>query len=203
MLRVGLTGGIGSGKSEVARLLREHGAYVVDSDVLAREVVAPGTPGLAAVVEEFGPAVLTDAGELDRPALAAIVFEDPDALARLNAVVHPLVGAAAAEAYARAPEDAVIVHDVPLLVETGMAPLFDVVVVVDAPDDVRVERLVRRGLAEADARARIAAQATREVRNAAAHHVVANTGSLDDLRARVAELWRTLTDDPGARARTT
>ena len=203
MLRVGLTGGIGSGKSEVARLLREHGAYVVDSDVLAREVVAPGTPGLAAVVEEFGPAVLTDAGELDRPALAAIVFEDPEALARLNAVVHPLVGAAAAEAYARAPADAIVVHDVPLLVETGMAPLFDVVVVVDAPDDVRVERLVRRGLAEADARARIAAQATREVRNAAAHHVVANTGSLDDLRARVAELWRTLTDDPGARARTT
>ena len=203
MLRVGLTGGIGSGKSEVARLLAEHGAYVIDSDVLAREVVAPGTPGLAAVVEAFGPGILDAGGALDRAALAAIVFEDPEARARLNAIVHPLVGAAAAERYAAAPPDAVVVHDVPLLVEAGMVPLFDLVVVVDAPDDVRVERLVRRGLTEADARARIAAQATREERNSVAAHVVENTGGLDDLRERVAELWRVLTNDPDADARTT
>ena len=196
MLRVGLTGGIGSGKSEVARLLAAKGAYVVDSDVLAREVVAPGTPGLAAVVAEFGPGVLDDAGGLDRPALAAIVFGDEEARARLNAIVHPLVGAAAAERYAQAPPDAVLVHDVPLLVENGMAPLFDVVVVVDAPDELRVERLVRRGMAEADARARIAAQATREQRNAVAHHVVDNSGTLDELRERVAALWAVLDERP-------
>ena len=196
VLRVGLTGGIGSGKSEVARLLAAHGAYVVDSDVLAREVVAPGTDGLAAVAEAFGPGVLAPDGSLDRAALAAVVFDDPGARARLNAIVHPLVGAAAAERYAAAPPGAVVVHDVPLLVETGMAPLFDLVVVVDAPDDLRVERLVRRGLTEADARARIAAQATREERNAAADVLVENDGTLDDLRTRVAELWDRLTNGP-------
>ena len=195
MLRVGLTGGIGSGKSTVARLLAEHGAYVVDSDVLAREVVAPGTPGLAAVVEEFGPGVL-DGAELDRAALAAIVFGDDEARARLNAIVHPLVGAAAAERYAAAPEGAVVVHDVPLLVEAGMVPLFDVVVVVDADEETRVRRLVERGLPEEDARARIAAQASRETRNAAAHHVVTNDGTVDDLRGRVAALWAVLTERP-------
>ncbi|HEX8004047.1 MAG TPA: dephospho-CoA kinase [Mycobacteriales bacterium] len=203
MLRVGLTGGIGSGKSEVAALLAGHGAYVIDSDVLAREVVAPGTPGLAAVVEEFGEGVLAPDGTLDRAALAAVVFGDPDARARLNAIVHPLVGAAAAERYAAAPPDAVVVHDVPLLVEAGMVPLFDVVVVVDAPEDVRLARLARRGLTEADARARIAAQASREERNAAATYVVTNDGTLDDLRDRVAELWRILTNGPDAGARTT
>lgn len=203
MLRVGLTGGIGSGKSEVARLLAEHGAYVVDSDVLAREVVAPGTPGLAAVVEAFGPGILDANGALDRAALAAVVFDDPEARARLNAIVHPLVGAAAAERYAAAPADAVLVHDVPLLVEAGMVPLFDVVVVVDAPDDVRLRRLVGRGMSEADARARMAAQATREERNSAATHVVPNAGGLDDLRERVAELWRIVTKHPDASARTT
>lgn len=203
MLRVGLTGGIGSGKSEVARILAGLGAYVVDSDVLAREVVAPGTPGLLAVAEAFGPSVLAPDGSLDRAALAAVVFADEEARARLNAIVHPLVGAAAAERYAAAPEGAVVVHDVPLLVETGMAPLFDVVVVVDAPDEVRVARLVRRGLTEADARARIAAQATREERNAAAHHVVANDGTLDELRERVLALWRALPNGPDAAATTT
>jgi len=195
VLRVGLTGGIGSGKSEVARLLAEQGAYVVDSDVLAREVVAPGTPGLAAVVAEFGPGIL-DGAELDRAALAEIVFRDAGARERLNAIVHPLVAAAAAEAYARAPEGAVIVHDVPLLVEAGMVPLFDVVVVVDAPEDVRLERLVRRGLPEADARARMAAQASREERNAAATYVVANDGTLDDLHRRVLALWGELSERP-------
>jgi dephospho-CoA kinase len=203
VLRVGLTGGIGSGKSEVARILAGLGAYVVDSDVLAREVVAPGTPGLLAVAEAFGPSVLAPDGSLDRAALAAVVFADEEARARLNAIVHPLVGAAAAERYAAAPEGAVVVHDVPLLVETGMAPLFDVVVVVDAPDEVRVARLVRRGLTEADARARIAAQATREERNAAAHHVVANDGTLDELRERVLALWRALPNGPDAAATTT
>lgn len=202
MLRVGLTGGIGSGKSEVARLFAERGAYVVDSDVLAREVVAPGTPGLAAVVAEFGAGVLDEHGALNRAALAGIVFRDATARERLNAIVHPLVGAAAAERYARAPEGAVVVHDVPLLVETGMVPLFDAVVVVDAPEEVRVGRLVRRGLTEADARARIAAQASREVRNAAATYVIANDGTLDDLRARVDEVWRMLTNDPGPGATT-
>lgn len=196
MLRVGLTGGIGSGKSEVARLLAGHGAYVIDSDVLAREVVAPGTPGLRAVVEAFGNGVLAPDGSLDRAALAAIVFGDDEARARLNAIVHPLVGAAAAERYAAAPEGAVVVHDVPLLVETGMAPLFDLVVVVDAPDELRVRRLVGRGLTEADARARIAAQASREERNAVADVVVENDGTLEGLRDRVAGLWAFLTERP-------
>jgi dephospho-CoA kinase len=177
VLRVGLTGGIGSGKSEVARLLAARGAYVIDSDVLAREVVAPD-------------------GSLDRAALAAVVFGDAEARARLNAIVHPLVGAAAAKRYAAAPPGGVVVHDVPLLVETGMVPLFDVVVVVDAPDDLRVERLVRRGLTEADARARIAAQAGREERNAVADVVVENDGTLEDLRDRVADLWAFLTERP-------
>ncbi|HEV2890166.1 MAG TPA: dephospho-CoA kinase [Frankiaceae bacterium] len=196
MLRVGLTGGIGSGKSEVARLLAARGAYVIDSDVLAREVVAPGTPGLNAVTEEFGDGVLAPDGSLDRAALAAVVFGDAEARARLNAIVHPLVGAAAAKRYAAAPPGGVVVHDVPLLVETGMVPLFDVVVVVDAPDDLRVERLVRRGLTEADARARIAAQAGREERNAVADVVVENDGTLEDLRDRVADLWAFLTERP-------
>jgi dephospho-CoA kinase len=197
VLRVGLTGGIGSGKSEVARLLAARGAYVVDSDALARAVVAPGTPGLAAVAEAFGDGILTPDGALDRERLAALVFADPAARERLNAIVHPLVGAAAAAAVATAPPDAVVVHDVPLLVETGMAPAFDVVVVVDAPDDVRLTRLTRtRGMTEADARARMAAQATREERLKAADLVVDNDGTLIDLEARVDDLWRVLTERP-------
>lgn len=195
MLRVGLTGGIGSGKSEVARLLAAHGAVVVDSDALAREVVAPGTPGLAAVVAAFGPAVLSPDGTLDRPALAALVFADPAARERLNAIVHPLVGAAAAARTEEAANDAVVVHDVPLLVEAGLAPGFDVVVVVDASDDVRLRRLTeQRGMSTADAAARMAAQATREQRLAAADHVVRNDGTLEELAERVDALWATLTD---------
>lgn len=194
MLRVGLTGGIGSGKSEVARLLAAHGAVVVDSDALAREVVAPGTPGLAAVVAAFGPGVLSPDGSLDRPQLAALVFADPEARERLNAIVHPLVGAAAAERTAAAAEDAVVVHDVPLLVEAGLAGGFDIVVVVDAPDDVRLARLTRhRGMSDQDARARMAAQATREERLARADHVVRNDGTLNDLEERVDALWAVLT----------
>lgn len=194
MLRVGLTGGIGSGKSEVARLLAAKGAVVIDSDLLAREVVAPGTPGLAAVVETFGDSYVTADGTLDRERLAALVFADPEARARLNAIVHPLVGAAAVALAAAAPDDAIVVNDVPLLVEAGMAEAFDVVVVVDVAPDVQLDRLVRlRGMDRADAEARIAAQATRSERLAVADHVLANDGSLADLEARVADLWDALT----------
>ena len=204
VLRVGLTGGIGSGKSEVARLLASYGALVIDSDTLAREVVAPGTPGLAAVIDAFGQEYLTEAGALDRERLAALVFHDAAARERLNAIVHPLVAQAAAERLAGAPHDAVVVHDVPLLVETGMARLFDVVVVVDAPRELQLERLVaRRGMARADAEARVGAQATREERLAAADHVIANDGSLADLGERVAALWRELTGHPDERATVT
>ena len=197
MLRVGLTGGIGSGKSEVARLLAARGAVVVDSDRLAREVVAPGTPGLAAIVAAFGPEYLNADGTLARDRLAALVFADAGARARLNAIVHPLVGAAAADRVAQAPPDAVVVHDVPLLVEAGMSQGFDVVVVVDAPREVQVARLVQqRGMSPEDAEARINAQASREQRLAVADHIVRNDGSLDELEERVAELWALLTERP-------
>ena len=197
-LHVGLTGGIGSGKSEVARLLAARGAVVVDSDVLAREVVAPGTDGLTEVVAAFGPEVLTPAGELNRPALGRLVFADPSARATLEGIVHPRVRRRAAEIAAAAAADAVVVHDVPLLVETGQQDRFDEVVVVDVPDEVQVDRLVRvRGMDEGDARARIAAQASRTDRLAAATVVIDNSGSLDALRARVDEVW----DDLVARTR--
>lgn len=197
-LHVGLTGGIGSGKSEVARLLAARGAVVVDSDVLAREVVAPGTDGLTEVVAAFGPEVLTPAGELNRPALGRLVFADPSARARLEGIVHPRVRRRAAEIAAAAAADAVVVHDVPLLVETGQQDRFDEVVVVDVPEEVQVDRLVRvRGMDEGDARARIAAQASRTDRLAAATVVIDNSGSLGALRARVDEVW----DDLVARTR--
>lgn len=193
MLKIGLTGGIGAGKSEVSRLLAAHGAVIVDSDVIAREVVAPGTPGLAAVAAEFGPAVLRPDGSLDRPALGAIVFGAPDRLQALNAIVHPLVRARSAELEDAAAPDAVVVHDVPLLAENGLAPLYDLVVVVDAADDVRVARLVeQRGMTEDEARARMAAQATREERLAIADVVIDNSGPLEELPARVAEVWARL-----------
>lgn len=189
-LRVGLTGGIGSGKSEVARLLAAHGAVVIDSDVLAREVVARGTEGLAEVVSVFGPRVLTPSGDLDRPALGRLVFADQAARVRLEAIVHPRVRRRAAEIESAAAPDAVVVHDVPLLVETGQPDRFDEVVVVDVPEEVQVERMARlRGMAEEDARARIAAQASRTERLAAATVVVDNAGSLDELRSRVDEVW--------------
>ncbi|MEU8512124.1 dephospho-CoA kinase [Kitasatospora sp. NPDC048722] len=193
MLKIGLTGGIGAGKSEVSRLLAAHGAVIVDSDVIAREVVAPGTAGLAAVVAEFGSAVLRPDGSLDRPALGAIVFGAPDRLQALNAIVHPLVRARSAELEAAAAPDAVVVHDVPLLAENGLGPLYDLVVVVDAADDVRVARLVElRGMTEDEARARMAAQATREERLAIADIVIDNSGPLEDLAPRVAEVWSRL-----------
>lgn len=196
MLKVGLTGGIGAGKSEVSRLLVERGAVLVDADRIAREVVAPGTEGLAAVVAEFGADVLDSDGALDRPKLGAIVFADPARLAALNAIVHPLVGARSAElerAAADAAGDTVVVHDVPLLTENGLAPLYDVVVVVDASPETQLDRLVGlRGMTVDDARARMAAQATREQRLEIADLVVDNDGPLEKLAPRVDEVWQEL-----------
>lgn len=192
-VRVGLTGGIASGKSTVSAILAELGAVVIDADLLAREVVARGTPGLAAVVEEFGDAVLTPEGDLDRPAMGRIVFGDAGARKRLEAIIHPLVHRRGAELEAEAPGDAVVVHDIPLLAEGGRASSFDAVVVVDSPSEVQVERMVRdRGWSREEAEARIAAQATREERLAIATHVIENTGSLEDLRARVEQVYAAL-----------
>ncbi|MDP9392228.1 MAG: dephospho-CoA kinase [Actinomycetota bacterium] len=193
MLRVGLTGGIGAGKSAVAARLAELGAVVVDADVLAREAVEPGSAGLAEVVETFGPEVLNDTGSLDRAAMARRVFVDPAARARLEAIVHPRVRRRAAQIEAAAGPAAVVVHDIPLLVETGQADRFDVVVVVDVPPDVQLRRLVRqRGMSEDEARDRIAAQARREQRLAAADVVIDNTGTCEDLRHRVTEVFEQL-----------
>lgn len=193
MLRIGLTGGIGSGKSTVGRLLAERGAVVIDSDVLSREAVAVGTSGLAEIVEVFGPGVLTPLGELDRAAMGRLVFGDAAARARLEAIVHPRVRAAAEQIESAAAPGAVVVHDIPLLVETGQADRFDTVIVVDAPDHVQVERLTdRRAMTMDEARSRIAAQASREKRLAAADHLVLNDGSLDQLRAAVDAVWAQL-----------
>jgi dephospho-CoA kinase len=189
VLRIGLTGGIGSGKSTVAALLAGRGAQVVDADRIAREVLEPGTPGLAAVVAEFGPGVVGPDGALDRAALASIVFGDPAARARLDGIVHPLVRARAAEAVAAAPADAVVVQDVPLLVETGQAGSFDLVLVVEADPGTRVARLVGRGLSADDARARMASQATDEQRRAVADVVLRNDGDRAALAAAVDRFW--------------
>lgn len=193
MRRVGLTGGIAAGKSAVSRVLRDLGAVVIDADQLAREVVAKGTPGLDAVVAEFGPEVLGADGELDRPAMARLVFADDDARRRLEGIVHPLVFERIVELEAAAPDDAVVVHDIPLLAESGRAGTFDAVIVVDTPSEVQVERMVRdRGWDEEEARSRIRAQASRQDRLAIATHVVDNTGTLEDLRDRVTEVFEEL-----------
>ncbi|MCZ0989759.1 dephospho-CoA kinase [Streptomyces diastatochromogenes] len=198
MLKVGLTGGIGAGKSEVSRLLVEHGAVLIDADRIAREVVAPGTPGLAAVVQAFGEEILAADGSLDRPRLGSIVFADPEKLAVLNSIVHPLVGARSRELESTATEGAVVIHDVPLLTENALAPLYDLVIVVDASPETQLDRLVRlRGMTDDDARARMAAQATREQRREIADIVIDNDVPLDALRKRVAEVW----DDLVRRAR--
>jgi dephospho-CoA kinase len=192
-MRVGLTGGVASGKSTVSAMLRDLGAVVVDADALAREVVEPGTPGLDAVVDEFGSDVLTDDGRLDRSKVGALVFADPSRRAALEAIVHPLVRARATEIEEAAPAGVLVVHDIPLLVETGQATSFDAVVVVDVPEEVQVERAVReRGWTEAEARARVEAQASRADRLAAATHVVENSGDVEDLRQRVTEVFEQL-----------
>ena len=197
MLRVGLTGGIGSGKSEVARRLAERGAVVIDADVLAREVVEPGTSGHAEAVAAFGPGVLTRDGALDRAALAARVFADPAARQRLEAVIHPRVRARAAELEAQAPPDAVVVHVIPLLAETDQADRFHLVVVVDAPVDTAVRRLTQhRAMTEQQARDRVAAQAAREERLAVADVVVDNSGDLTALREQTDALWARLVTWP-------
>ena len=189
-MQIGLTGGIGSGKSSAAGRFGELGAVVIDADRVAREVVEPGTDGLAAVVAAFGPDVLDAEGRLDRPALARIVFQDEDARARLNGILHPLIRARVAARIAQSPPGTVVVQDVPLLAETGQAKSFDLVVVVETPEPVRIERLARdRGMAEEEARSRMATQATDEQRRAVADVVIVNDGSLDELRAKVDQIW--------------
>lgn len=188
-MRVGLTGGVASGKSTVSAMLTELGAVVIDADRLAREVVARGTPGLAAVVAEFGPGVLTPDGDLDRPAVGAIVFADGARRRALEGIIHPLVREASARLGAGAGVDDLVVHDIPLLVEGGMAEHFDAVIVVDVPEALQVERMLQdRGWTREDAESRIRSQATRDQRRAVATYVIDNTGTRDDLRRRVAEV---------------
>ena len=193
-MRVALTGGIASGKSTVAAILRDLGAVVVDADLIAREVVAPGTPGLAQVVDRFGPGVLTADGELDRPAVAKHVFADEDARRDLEAIIHPLVHEESARREAAAPQGALVVHDIPLLAESGRVQDFDAVLVVDTPVELQVTRMVDdRGWSREDAESRIAAQATREQRLEIATHVIDNTGSLEELDERVRAVHAELT----------
>lgn len=201
MLVVGLTGGIGSGKSAVSGMLTERGAVVLDADVHAREVVAPGTPGLAAVVAAFGDAVVAADGTLDREALGSIVFADPEALARLNAIVHPLVGELSDRRRREAEEAGieVVVHDVPLLAENDLAAMYDVVVVVDCAETTQLARLTGpRGMTQRDAEARMARQATREQRLAVADEVIRNEGTLAELEQQVDALWTRLRARAGA-----
>ncbi len=194
MLLVGLTGGIGAGKSTVARLLTERGAVVLDADQVARDVVEPGQPALDALVAEFGPEILDAEGRLDRPALAAKAFATPEARAALEAITHPAIHAEFGRRMAEAPTDAVVVMDVPLLVESGTAAErgYEVVIVVEAPRDLRLDRLEARGLDRADAEARMAAQATDEQRRAVATHVIDNAGDLDALTHAVDAVWQDL-----------
>ncbi|MCR6032036.1 dephospho-CoA kinase [Nocardioides sp. zg-579] len=188
-MRVGLTGGIASGKSTVSAILSELGAVVIDGDALAREVVERGTPGLQRVVEAFGSGILTAEGDLDRPALGAIVFADEARRKELESIVHPLVFERIVELEGSADPDALVVHDIPLLAESGRAPTFDAVLVVDVPVETQVQRMLElRGMTREDAEARVRAQATREQRLAIATHVIDNTGTLEDLRRRVLEV---------------
>ncbi len=192
-MRVGLTGGIASGKSTVAEMLVELGAVLIDGDALAREVVARGTPGLARVIEEFGEELLTAEGDLDRAALGRIVFSDESARRRLEAITHPLIFERYAELEAAAPADAVVVHDIPLLAESGRVDTFDAVIVVDVPAELQIERMMRdRGWTREEAESRIAAQASRADRLAIATFVIDNTGDLDELRAIVEDVFTRL-----------
>jgi dephospho-CoA kinase len=193
MFRVGLTGGIGAGKSEVSRRLAAQGAILIDADVIAREVVAPGTSGLAEITALFGPGVLGPDGALDRPALGEIVFADAEKLARLNAIVHPRVGARMRELEDSAGPGSIVVHDVPLIAENNLADSYDLVIVVDVPPRIQLDRLVRlRGMTKEQAQARMAAQAARDQRLAIADMVVDNSGSLAELDRQVGDLWAEL-----------
>jgi dephospho-CoA kinase len=189
MIRIGLTGGIGAGKSTVAATFSECGGIIVDGDVISREVVEPGTEGLAQLVEAFGDDILQPDGALNRPALAAKAFVDDEQRTKLNQIVHPLVGKRRQEIIDSVSEDAVVVEDIPLLVETGMAPMFPLVVVVTADEQTRVERLIKRGMDEADARARIKAQAPEEQRRAIADVLLDNSGSQGELVEKARDLW--------------
>jgi dephospho-CoA kinase len=202
MLNVGLTGGIGAGKSEVTRRFAALGARIIDADAIAREVVEPGTPGLASVIEEFGEGVRAADGSLDREAVAAIVFGDDDARARLNAIVHPLIGervfAKLADYEAEDP-DGILINDVPLIAESGVADRYQVIVVVDAPVQTQLDRLVGlRGMTREAAQARIDVQASREQRLALATHVIVNDGDLDSLQTQIDEVWKALQERAAA-----
>jgi len=193
VLKVGLTGGIGAGKNEVSRRLADRGAVIIDADTVAREVVAPGTRGLAEITAAFGPEVLDASGGLDRGRLGEIVFADSELLGKLNAIVHPLVAERTREIARAAPPDAVVVHTVPLLAENQLAGQYDVVVVVDVPPEVQLDRLVRqRGMPEDQARARMNAQASRAQRLAVADFVLHNSGPLAELDRQVGGLWEEL-----------
>ncbi|HEY2693158.1 MAG TPA: dephospho-CoA kinase [Streptosporangiaceae bacterium] len=193
MLRVGLTGGIGAGKSEVSRRLAVQGAVIIDADAAARDVVAPGTEGLAEIIDAFGPEILLPDGTLDRPRLGDLVFADPSKRATLNAIIHPKVGTRMSELEQAAGPNAIVVHDVPLIAENGLAGAYDLVIVVDVPPRTQIDRLVKlRGMTRDQAKARIAAQATREQRLSVADIVVDNSGSLTELDRQVGDLWASL-----------
>ncbi len=197
-MRIGLTGGIGSGKTTVASMLVEHGAVLVDADEISRDLVRSGEPALVELVTEFGPRILQSDGSLSRAELAALAFSDPRATERLNAIMHPLIRAEAQRRMAADPSAAVIVYDMPLLVETGQGDLVDLVVVVDVPEEVQIERAVRlRGLDEADVRRRMTVQAGRDERLAAADVVIDNSGDLAGTRSQVETLWRGLVSAGG------
>ncbi len=189
---VGLTGGIGSGKSTVALLLAQRGAVVVDADAIAREVVEPGTPALAKLVEQFGPSILQADGSLDRPGLAAVAFVDDEHRRQLEAITHPAIGEQFLRRVAAAPSDAVVIHDVPLLVESKRAFEYAAVIVVEAPLETRLDRLERRGVPRDDARRRIDLQASDEERRKVATWIVDNAGDLAALERRVSDIWTEL-----------
>ena len=193
VLRVGLTGGIGSGKSEVSRRLAAQGAVLIDADQISREMVEPGTSGLAEIVTEFGPDVLLADGSLNRPRLGEIIFGDPAMREKLNAIVHPRVRARSQELEDAAEESAIVVQDVPLLTENNLVSLFDLVVVVDVPPRLQLDRLVKnRDMTREQAKSRIEAQASRADRLAIASIVIDNSGSLAELDRQVGDLWTEL-----------